>query len=74
MIFLMVALYLPPHAIAIQLVPFGGMVNFDEFGAILSQRGPYLEWHNTIKVCHNMNIYISEHYTYLLLGITVISS
>jgi hypothetical protein len=43
-------LYLPPHAVAVQLVPFGKVVNFDEFGALLAARGPYLEWHNTIKV------------------------
>ena len=43
-------LYLPPHAVAVQLVPFGRPVNFDEFGALLAARGPYLEWHNTIKV------------------------
>eukprot|EP00750_Incisomonas_marina_P020828 INCI4095.1.p1 GENE.INCI4095.1~~INCI4095.1.p1 ORF type:complete len:575 (+),score=81.77 INCI4095.1:114-1838(+) len=43
------ALYLPPHAVSIQLVPFGKPVNFDEFGALLAARGPYLEWHNTIK-------------------------
>lgn len=30
-------------------MPFGKPVNFDEFGALLAARGPYLEWHNTIK-------------------------
>lgn len=43
-------LYLPPHAVAVQLVPFGKMVNYDEFGSILKARGPYLEWHNEIQV------------------------
>ena len=43
------ALYLRPGAVAVQLVPFGRRVNFDEFGLILRARGPYLEWHNTLE-------------------------
>ena len=46
----LVALYLPPHAVAVQLVPYGKVVNFDEFGALLAARGPYVEWHNPRKV------------------------
>jgi protein O-GlcNAc transferase len=40
------ALYLPRDAVAIQLVPYKSLVNYDEFGQILQARGPYLEWHN----------------------------
>jgi hypothetical protein len=32
------ALYLHPEAVAIQLVPYGGVVNYDEFGMILKVR------------------------------------
>ncbi|KAK6179932.1 hypothetical protein SNE40_012179 [Patella caerulea] len=40
------ALYLPPGAVAIQMVPYKAQVNFAEFAKLLKARGPYLEWHN----------------------------
>ena len=41
------ALYLDPHAVAIQLLPYSSSLNFDEFRSVLRARGPYLEWKST---------------------------
>ncbi|XP_046574394.1 alpha-1,3-arabinosyltransferase XAT3-like isoform X2 [Haliotis rubra] len=43
---LMNGLFLSPGAVTVQLVPFRADVNFKEFGVLLRNRGPYLEWHN----------------------------
>ena len=43
---LMNALFLPPYAVCIQLVPFEAQVNFIQYGALLQSRGPYMVWHN----------------------------
>lgn len=43
------ALYLPPGAVAVQMVPYKAPLNFHEFGTVLRARGPYIEWHNMHK-------------------------
>ncbi|XP_046370720.2 alpha-1,3-arabinosyltransferase XAT3-like [Haliotis rufescens] len=43
---LMNGLFLSPGAVTVQLVPFRADLNFKEFGQLLKNRGPYLEWHN----------------------------
>lgn len=53
---LMNALYLPPYAVAIQMVPYEANVNWEYFGKILTARGPYLEWHNEHKDRHFQNM------------------
>ena len=41
-------LFLPPGAVAIQLVPFNATnLNFKQFGTLLKSTGDYLEWHCT---------------------------
>ena len=43
---LMNGIYLPPHSVAVQLVPYKAGVNHGFYGDLLHHRGPYLEWHN----------------------------
>ena len=42
------ALYLHPAAVAIQLLPNGSNLNFDEFRSLLRARGLYREWKSSV--------------------------
>lgn len=63
------ALYLPPTSVAVQLVPFNASVNFNEFGALLKGRGPYMEWHNS----HRELTRVQEHDVYMSQADTFVS-
>jgi len=41
------ALFLPPHAVPVQIVPYKAELNYREFERLLRTRGEYAEWHNT---------------------------
>ena len=57
---LMNALYLPPHAVAVQLAPYNNTLNVVQFGEVLKARGPYMVWSNT----HEENHFVSKHDVY----------
>ena len=42
-------LFLPPHAVAMQIIPWESKLNHDEFARVLRSRGPYTEWTNKWK-------------------------
>lgn len=42
------ALYLHPTGVAIQLLPNGSNLNFDEFRSLLRARGLYREWKSSV--------------------------
>ncbi len=49
---LMNGIYLPPHGVVIQLVPYEAHVNHVQYGELLKARGPYMIWHNSHKDLH----------------------
>lgn len=42
-------LFLPPHAVAMQIIPWNSKLNHEEFARVLRSRGPYAEWTNAWK-------------------------
>lgn len=50
---LMNGIYLPPHGVSIQLIPYKSPLNHKMYGEILFARGPYLSWENTRKMHHH---------------------
>ena len=50
---LMNALYLPEHSVAIQMVPYKAGLNVKQYGDLIRNRGPYMEWHNEHEDLHH---------------------